>query len=50
MTYSPNLSVRLLFLKSALVHPKVPFVNILGASTLWVTPGGVGLRKVISEG
>ena len=47
--HSPNGSGWFILAVLALVHPVVPFVEVLGAAPLGVTAGGIGLIIVVSK-
>ncbi len=48
ITLSPTISGWFILTVPTLVHPVVPFVEVLGAAPLGVTAGGVRLIAVVS--
>lgn len=47
--YSAICSGWFVFAVLALVHPIVPFVDILGATALWITARGIWFAGVVSQ-
>ena len=48
--YSPNQSVWFVLSVLPLVHPIVPFIEVLGAPALGVTTGGISFCSMVPQG
>ena len=49
-TDSPNHSAGLVLPKLSFAHPVVPLVQMFSTTILSVTAGGIGLRRVLTQG